>query len=118
MARRHPQRRSLPLHAWPAPDRAAWAAAIAEGDIFEGRGPAAHWRPATRATNLDHYARWLGFLDSRGALAAPRRPEDRVTPEAVADYVARLRGEVAPRTVVPTGTWTSRSSPAARIASR
>lgn len=100
MAQRRTGMHYLPHHAWPSADRAAWEAAIAEGDIFDGRGPAAHWRPATRMANIEHYSRWLGFLDRRGDLAEPCAPAARVTSEAVAGYVAALREAVAPRTVV------------------
>lgn len=37
-----PRRRCMRLSEWPALDRSAWAAAIADGDILSGRGPAAH----------------------------------------------------------------------------
>ena len=42
----------LPFEDWPETDRRAWAAAIETGDILDGQGPAAHWRAATRRTNI------------------------------------------------------------------
>ena len=83
---------------WPEPDRRAWAALFAEGDILEGAGPARHWRPATRRTNRQHYARWLGWLAREGLLAPDRAPPDRADPEIVHRYARHLVDTVAPRT--------------------
>ena len=46
-------RRSLPFDAWPEADRIAWTEAIAEGDMFNGRGHAAHWAATTRYNVFD-----------------------------------------------------------------
>lgn len=40
--------RSMPFSSWPESDRLAWQAILAEGDVFDGRGPGAHWSAATR----------------------------------------------------------------------
>ena len=40
--------RSLAFDEWPERDRFAWTEAIAEGDIFNGRSPAAPWAPTVR----------------------------------------------------------------------
>jgi integrase len=95
-----PSRRRLPLPEWPATDRAAWEAAIAEGDVLDGRGPAAHWRAETRKTNIRHYGRYLGFLAWLERLQANQLPAQRVTPDLVRLYVIHLKAAVAPRTVV------------------
>jgi hypothetical protein len=58
-------RRSLPFEAWPEADRVAWTKAIAECDIFDGRGPAAHWAPTTRYTVQGAYGRYLSFQIGR-----------------------------------------------------
>ena len=100
MAKRGPPAALPPYQAWPTADHAAWEAAIAEGDILDGRGPAAHWSPATRRTNIQHYSRWLGYLAHIGRLVGSIRPEGRVTEELVRGYLDCLRSEVAPRTVV------------------
>jgi hypothetical protein len=55
-------RRSLPFDAWPEADRIAWTEAIAEADIFDGRGPAAQWAPTTRFTVRAAYGRYLSFI--------------------------------------------------------
>jgi len=93
-------RRYLAFDAWPSGDRAAWRAALAKGDILDGQGPAAHWAEATKRTNLQHYARWLGFLAAEAGLCEGLRPEERVTPDAIRAYVLRLQAQIAPRTVV------------------
>ena len=90
----------LPIAQWPAVDLAAWETAIHTGDILDGQGEAAHWRPATRRTNIQHYSRWLGYLEAIGALDPTAMPSDRVTRERIRGYVAHLQERIAPRTVV------------------
>ena len=77
-------RRGLALHNWPEPDRAAWAEAIAEGEIFDGRGPAAHWATTTRDAVIAAYGRWLGFIAASEPLALGVHPVDRLTVERLA----------------------------------
>ncbi len=85
---------------WPDADRDAWTAAILSGDILDGQGPAAHWRPATRRTNFEHYGRWLGHLDNNGNLDRLAPPAARVTPGEVRHYIDGLKERLSPRTVV------------------
>lgn len=87
---------------WPARDQEAWHALFSDGDIFDGRGPALHWRAATRKTNLEHYARWLAWLDSEGILEATAQPWCRVTPERIKAYASCEMARVAPVTVAST----------------
>ena len=93
-------RHGLRFDEWPESDRSAWELAIADGDVFDGRGPAARWRAATRKTNINHYGAWLGFLRDAGQLKLGQKPEERVTAEAVRAYIEYLRLMVAPCTVV------------------
>ena len=94
-----PMRRALPLAEWPVNDQEGWSAAIAEGDVFDGQGPAAHWALRTKQTNIQHYGRWLGWLYWSGQLDPDTSPADRVTPEAVCAYNRHLADlPVAPRT--------------------
>ena len=81
---------------WPAADREAWAAALAEGDIFDGRGPGAHWSAATKRTVASDYGRWIRYLEETnpGALALP--PDVRVKRDQVRGIVAHLAAVVAP----------------------
>jgi site-specific recombinase XerD len=89
----------LPFDQWPRADVLAWDTAIAEGDVLDGRGPAHHWRPATRKANLEHYSRWLAFLLLTGT-RLDCAPESRVSRDAVRAYVEHLKARLAPRTVV------------------
>lgn len=81
---------------WPAADRAAWAAAFDEGDIFDGRGPAAHWSAGSRCSVASGYGRWIGYLQAvePAALAAP--PAERVTRERIRRYIDHLSAEITP----------------------
>jgi integrase len=91
-------RRALPFSQWPARDREFWEKAIRDGDIFDERGSAAHWSPRTRETNIQHYARWLGYLRWKGELCDRMGPASRVTREKVGAYNQHLTRIVAPRT--------------------
>lgn len=93
-----PSRRTLPISKWPAKDRSAWIHAIQDGDLLEGRGPAAHWAERTKETNIQHYGRWLGWLAWQGRLDPAADPADRITRETVSAYVDHLRRIVAPKT--------------------
>ena len=92
-----PIRRSLPFASWPDADQKAWARAVVDGDIFDGRGPASHWAQRTRQTNIQHYGRWLGYLAWSGQPNS-LPPANRVTREAVRDYNRHLLPIVAPLT--------------------
>jgi hypothetical protein len=83
-------RRGLAFHDWPEPDRIAWAEAIAEGDIFDGQGPAAHWATTTRDAVIAAYGRWLGFIAASEPLALAAHPADRLTVERLAHYLDHL----------------------------
>lgn len=93
-----PSRATLPFAQWPAGDRLAWEQAIATGDPLEDEGPAAHWAPRTKQTNLQHYGRWLGWLLWRDILDPNATPTARVTRELVGAYNRHLSSIVAPRT--------------------
>jgi len=84
---------------WPQIDQQAWNVMFHEGDIFDGRGTALHWRDATRKTNLKHYARWLAWLESTKNLDRYAAPWSRATPERVAAYARDEIKRVAPVTV-------------------
>src|SRR5690242_12789357 len=91
--------RSLPLSEWPEADQRAWVSAVAEGDVLDARGPAAHWRSATRRTNIHGYGRWLAFLGADDEQKPLRCLADRCTPEHVRAYIEQLKTTVAPITV-------------------
>jgi integrase/recombinase XerD len=81
----------LPFDRWPIGDRARWQAAFAEGDRFEGRGPGSHLAEATRRNLWISYARFLAFLSANRPDLLEGRPEKRVVPLIVAQYVAWRR---------------------------
>jgi integrase len=84
-----PWRRAVPIAAWPAADRVAWNRAFRVGDLFDDAGPAAHWRPATRALVAGAYGHWLGFLLATGRLEPTAEPPP-VRHDAIEAYVAAL----------------------------
>jgi integrase len=91
MARIEIARRScLSVEDWPAPDRAAWAAAAQPGDILEEGGPAGHWSPASRRKTASGYGRYLAWLEAKGSLDPCCPLADRVTKERVTAYIEDL----------------------------
>src|SRR4051812_22340031 len=91
--------RSLKLLAWPHSDQQAWSAAIAPGNVLDGRGPAARWAEATRASNIHSYGRWLAFVQDH----LPERLEwdlgNRCTPDLVRGYLAQLQETTVSKSV-------------------
>lgn len=94
-----PARRCLPLHAWPEPDRLAWEAALAPGDLLDGTiGPGHHWCPDTREKYRKGYGRWLTFVIGSGRFDPEEAPADRITRDAIGSYLEKLQDQV--------GLWT------------
>lgn len=92
-------RRSMPFHEWPEGDQNAWTQAVVKGDPFEDEGPAAHWAERTQQTNIQHYGRWLGWLDWSGLLDADKPPADRVNLDCVRRYNQHLESiDISPIT--------------------
>ena len=83
-------RRGLRLCDWPKPDHIAWIAAIAAGDIFDGRGAAAHWAPTTRGAVIAAYGRWLGFVADSDPSILAEHPVERLTRERLLHYLDHL----------------------------
>ncbi len=86
----------LRLARWPEADRAAWAAAFEAGDIFDGRGPAAHWAAGTRRSVASGYGRWIGYLTSMEPGALTLAPAERITRERLRCYRDHLTSEISP----------------------
>jgi integrase/recombinase XerD len=99
MTRRRFPIASLPEAAWPAADRAAWAAARAPGGFLGDAGLAAHWAGVTAARTMEAYGVWAGWLAAAGELDPAAPPAARITPERLARYVAALAGYLAPVSV-------------------
>lgn len=87
-------RRCLKVHQWPEQDQALWHAATAKGDIFEDTGPAALWRMPTLRRTREGYGRWLSFLASTGQMDVSMPPAERITRDAVRDYVLVLQRQI------------------------
>jgi len=81
----------LPFDSWPIEDQARWRAAFAEGDRFDGSGPGSHLAEATRRNLWISYARFLGFISANRSDLLELRPEARINPVVVAEYVAWRR---------------------------
>ena len=99
MSEHHRQPRCWPVDRWPAPDRAAWAAALTPGDPFEPGGVAAGWAPISRRVIAQGYGNWLRWLDEQGLLDPLLPPAARVSKDRVVAYLAELRASVSPFTV-------------------
>jgi integrase/recombinase XerD len=88
--KKDPQRRCMPLAEWPEMDRAAWTVAVRQGNLLDGQGPAAHWRPKTQKSVIAAYGRFLTFLERQGWLERSVGPETRLTPDRLRAYIAEL----------------------------
>jgi integrase len=90
----------MPVPEWPAPDRAAWIAALQPDGPPDLSAIAAHWSEATRRIVRSAYGRWLTWLAEQGLLDATTPPAERITTERLSSYVAALRTSVGAFTVV------------------
>jgi hypothetical protein len=81
--------------AWPEPDRIAWSQAIADGDMFDGLGPAAHWARTTRDAVIAAYGRWLGFLGETEPSALTDHPLNRLSHDRLLSYLEHLAQTVS-----------------------
>lgn len=89
-----PTRRCLKVHEWPQLDQAAWYALFDAGDILDGTvGAGVHWEEATRQKYRKGYGRWLSYLISTERLDAEICAADRVTPERIQAYIAKLHDD-------------------------
>jgi integrase/recombinase XerD len=81
----------LPEPEWPAVDRQAWKAAREKGDIFGETGRAANWSVASEIKFTGRYGRWLGWVLRGNPAADSMSPGERVTPEAVLQFIEHLK---------------------------
>ena len=89
-----PYRRTLPLAAWPEPDRRLWQQAL-------GSDYAASLKANSVANLRKGYGRWLHWLASQEQLDETTRPAHRLTPDRIRAYVVAVRGEgIADATVM------------------
>src|SRR3954449_5365670 len=92
-------RQSLTLETWPEADRTAWQQALQAGDVLDPGGAAAGWAPSTRAGASAAYGRWLAYRAAAERLDLAVGPADRVTPDAIGQYVADLQAKHAATSV-------------------
>ena len=90
----------LPMHRWPAADRAGLETAFKPGDIFDEKlGAGAYLSLGTRRMVLNGYSRWLGFVTTGCPADIDLNPAERITPDRVRTYVEQLLNEVRPTSV-------------------
>jgi len=83
--------RCMPVPEWPAPDRAAWIAALQPDGTPDLSAVAVHWSEATRRMVRSGYGRWLTWLAEQELLDATTPPAERITTERLSSYIAALR---------------------------
>jgi integrase len=90
--------RGLSFADWPAADRDLWDRLSVGNDLFDD-GPASEWSNATRQNLQYAYALWLGTLALVDPPSLDLAPADRVTRQAVEEYVECLRANCRDTTV-------------------
>ncbi len=89
----------LPLAEWPSKDRELWDRVVGGRDLFD-EGPAADWSETTRQSLRYAYSLWLGMLSVLDPQSLDLEPAERVTQEAVKEYVESLRINCRDTTIV------------------
>ena len=84
-------KKHLHFSAWPAEDRALWAAAFQDGDHFDEECRAAHMAAATKIGLRSAYARYLGCLTSEDPERLCVSVEARPDRDSIRAYVKHLR---------------------------
>ena len=82
-----PSRSCLKREAWPETDRRLWLTAITPGDLLDGGGERADFRPASNRKIEVGYGRYLGWLQYTGNLDPSEAPAARITKDRVAAYI-------------------------------
>lgn len=89
----------LPVEGWTDADQHAWTAACASGDIFDGAGAAARWRPPTRRKVEEAVGRFLGWACIEQEMALRCVP-DLATAAVLRSFIIDLKERVAPITLL------------------
>jgi len=89
-------RKIIRLEDWRDADQSAWTCAITAGDVFDGRGPAAHWSAGSRWSTVMGYGRWIGWLLATEPDVLCIGFEDRLTPDRLRRYINDLEKDNGP----------------------
>jgi integrase len=88
------------LEDWPDLDRRLWNAALIPGDLLEDGGARSRYSDLSNLTVVTGYGRWLTWLGRQGLLDSRAKPDERITPCRVRDYVTALEAVNATLTVM------------------
>ena len=100
MPHRDPDRLCKKLEDWPDADRKLWNAALMPGNLLEDGGARSPHSELSNLTVVTGYGRWLTWLDRQGLLDSQAKPDERITPTRVGDYVTALGTVNATQTVL------------------
>lgn len=103
MGRHLPGHAALPLETWPIGDQNAYQAACIKGDPFQAGGLAANWRPATHASRIGAYGRFLGYAIRMANAGELLQGPTVISPGQIGTYLRFLRERgSASRTIAST----------------
>jgi hypothetical protein len=92
--------RALPFDDWPESHRALYQQACAEKtSLFDGRGLASGWAPATHRGVMQRWGLWLDYLMRIGRYDPAERPSQTINFNSLKDYVNDLQARVSSATV-------------------
>ena len=97
---RYPAGQCKKLEDWPDADRQLWNAALMPGSLLEDGGARSRHSELSNLAVVMGYGRWLTWLDRQGLLDARAKPDERITPNRVRDYVTELEAVNASQTVL------------------
>jgi integrase/recombinase XerD len=90
MLHRYPDQQCKKLEDWPELDQRLWRASLIPGDLLEDGGARASYSDLSNLAVTAGYGRWLTWLDQQGLLDTRVKPDERITPCRVGDYVTAL----------------------------
>ena len=97
---RYPAGQCKKLEDWPDLDRQLWKNALMSGSLLEDGGARSRHSDLSNLTVATGYGRWLTWLDRHGLLVSRDKPDERITPCRVRDYVTALEAVNATQTLL------------------